>query len=71
MIRADRRILMALGALGLALALGSAYRAGVLPGFGGGEKPAAVEEEVPVRRAVARARQDVPVTIDASARFRR
>lgn len=73
MIRADRRILMALGALGLALALGSAYRAGVLPGFGGGEKPAAVEEasggrhnDGPVSVTTATARvQDVPVTIDA------
>jgi multidrug efflux system membrane fusion protein len=73
MIRADRRILMALGALGLALALGSAHRAGVLPGFGGGEKPAAVEEasggrhnDGPVSVTTATARvQDVPVTIDA------
>ncbi|WP_442754926.1 efflux RND transporter periplasmic adaptor subunit [Methylocystis sp. JAN1] len=64
---------MAIGALGLALALGSAYRAGILPGVGGGERPAAGEEALggrhnqgPVSVTTATARvQDVPVTIDA------
>ncbi|WP_457795507.1 efflux RND transporter periplasmic adaptor subunit [Methylocystis sp. S23] len=73
MIRADRRILMALGALALALAFGGAYRAGMLPGSGGGENPAAEDERPggrrgggPVSVTTARARiQDVPVTVDA------
>jgi membrane fusion protein, multidrug efflux system len=73
MIRANRRILMAVAALGLTLALGAAYRSGVLPGFGGGEKPAAEDEtlggrrnEGPISVTTATARiQDVPVTIDA------
>ncbi len=72
MIRADRRILMALGALALALAVGSAYRAGVIPGLSSGDKPSAEESapggrrDGPVSVTTAPARtQDVPVTIDA------
>jgi multidrug efflux system membrane fusion protein len=73
MIRADRRILLALGALALALALGGAYRAGLLPGSGGG-RPAEQEEDSPSGRhfsgpvsvTTAKTRiEDVPVTIDA------
>jgi len=72
MIRANRRILMAFGALALALAVGSAYRAGVIPGHSSGDKPSAEESapggrrDGPVSVTTAPARtQDVPVTIDA------
>lgn len=74
MIRADRRILMALATLAVALAAGGAYRAGVLPGFPAADKTSANQAEggrrgrgdaiVTVTTAQARV-QDVPVTIDA------
>ncbi|KAF2990680.1 efflux RND transporter periplasmic adaptor subunit [Methylocystis sp. MJC1] len=73
MIRADRRILMALGALAVALAAGGAYRAGVLPGFPAADKSSADQADgrrgrgdaiVTVTTAQTRI-QDVPVTIDA------
>ncbi|MGE5370126.1 MAG: efflux RND transporter periplasmic adaptor subunit [Chloroflexota bacterium] len=74
MIRADRRITMAIGALVLALAAGWAWQSGFR--FGGGDKPAADtvqvgpdgvprrDEAVSVATAQSRV-QDVPVTIDA------
>jgi multidrug efflux system membrane fusion protein len=73
MIRPDRRILMALAALALALAGGAAYRAGMAPGFSAANKSSAEQGEgkrgrgdsvVAVTTATARV-QDVPVTIDA------
>jgi multidrug efflux system membrane fusion protein len=75
MIRADRRILIALGALALALALGWSYRAGVLPGFRSAENSISESGEsrrggrpggdiVTITTAPARI-ADVPVTIDA------
>lgn len=74
MIRANRRIYIALAALALAMAAGSAYRAGVLPGFSGAAKPVGDgadgrgkgrgDEAVAVTTAAART-ADVPVTIDA------
>jgi membrane fusion protein, multidrug efflux system len=75
MIRADRRIVMAVGALALALAMGWVYRAGMLPGFPGAEKSSAAgdegrrggkrgDEAVTVTTATARI-SDVPVSIDA------
>jgi multidrug efflux system membrane fusion protein len=72
MIRADRRVLMAIGALALALAAGWAWQGGLR--FGQGDKPAAESAEGPDGRrrdeavsvATAKARiEDVPVTIDA------
>jgi multidrug efflux system membrane fusion protein len=74
MIRANRRILMATGALALTLAVGWAWQGGFR--FGGGDKPAGEQtqagadggrrrdEAVSVATAQARV-QDVPVTIDA------
>ncbi len=72
MIRADRRILMAIGALALALAAGWAWQGGLR--FGSDGKPAAEsaeggggkrrDEAVSVATAKARI-EDVPVTIDA------
>jgi multidrug efflux system membrane fusion protein len=75
MIRADRRIFMAIGALLLALGVGWAYRAGTLPGFKSADKALSSDEEnrrggrrgdeaVTVTTAPARI-ADVPVTIDA------
>ncbi len=80
MSRPDRRILIAIGALVLALAIGSIYRAGYLPGFrgdkgvgaggrsdreGGGEGEGGGRgAPVSVSTALART-SDVPVTIDA------
>jgi len=65
---------MALAALALALGVGWAYRAGVLPGFSGRERPSAEDldgrgkgrgdEPVTVSTALSRL-TDVPVTIDA------
>jgi multidrug efflux system membrane fusion protein len=69
MIRADRRILMALGALALALGAGAAWRAGWLPGSTA-PQPHEREGEFsrrdgPVSVTTAPAHvQDVPVTID-------
>jgi multidrug efflux system membrane fusion protein len=74
MIRANRRITMAIGALALALAAGWAWQSGFR--FGGGDKPATDtvqvgpdgvprrDEAVSVATAQSRI-QDVPVTIDA------
>jgi membrane fusion protein, multidrug efflux system len=74
MIRANRRITMAIGALVLALAAGWAWQSGFR--FGGGDKPATDtvqvgpdgvprrDEAVSVATAQSRV-QDVPVTIDA------
>lgn len=74
MIRANRRILMAIGALALALVVGWGWQSGFR--FGGAEKPAAEgtqagadgsrrrDETVSVATAQSRV-QDVPVTIDA------
>ncbi|MEK4033306.1 efflux RND transporter periplasmic adaptor subunit [Methylocystis sp. IM3] len=72
MIRADRRILMAIGALALALAAGGAWQSGLR--FGSDGKPAAEsatggggkrrDEAVSVATAKARI-ENVPVTIDA------
>ncbi|MGJ0506299.1 MAG: efflux RND transporter periplasmic adaptor subunit [Methylocystis sp.] len=71
MIRPDRRILMAIGALALALAGGWAWQSGLR--FGSGDKPAAEaagpdgkrrDEAVSVAAAQTRV-QDMPVTIDA------
>jgi multidrug efflux system membrane fusion protein len=74
MIRANRRITMAIGALALALAAGWAWQSGFR--FGGGDKPATDtvqvgpdgvprrDEAVSVATAQSRV-QDVPVTIDA------
>lgn len=72
MMRANRRILMALGALALALATGWAWRAGMLPFARPADKAPAEQGEarggrddlVSVATAVARL-EDVPVTIDA------
>jgi multidrug efflux system membrane fusion protein len=73
MIRANRRILMAIGALAIALAAGWAWQAGRLR-FGKGDSPATEtaegaggkrrDETVSVSTAKARI-EDVPVTIDA------
>ncbi|PPD43184.1 MAG: efflux transporter periplasmic adaptor subunit [Methylocystis sp.] len=68
MIRANRRILLALAALALALLAAWGYR--MLPGFSGGDKSGTEETErrrddkVTVTTAPARV-ADVPVTIDA------
>ncbi len=73
MIRANRRITMAIGALALALAAGWAWQGGFR--FGGGDKPAETaqggpeggprrDEAVSVATAQSHV-QDVPVTIDA------
>lgn len=72
MTRANRRALLAVGALALTLALAWAYQAGRLPGFGskdrsldgGGRAGAFGEAPVSVTTATAH-RADVPVTIDA------
>lgn len=74
MTGANRRVYVALAVLALAMAAGSAYRAGVLPGFSGASKPLGDggdpsgkgrgDEAVTVTTAPARV-ADVPVTIDA------
>ncbi|MCC3245269.1 efflux RND transporter periplasmic adaptor subunit [Methylocystis sp. WRRC1] len=72
MIRADRRILMAVAALAIALGAGWAYRAGWFPGASRGEKETtegrrgAPRGDAPVTVTTAQAKiSDVPVTIDA------
>ncbi len=72
MIRTDRRLLLAVGALALAVALAWAYQAGRLPGFGAKERnleargPSGPRGEGPISVTTASTRlEDVPVTIDA------
>jgi len=77
MSRPGRRIVLAIGALGLALLIGVAYRGGYLPGFRGdkdapGRGPGGNGEGegggrgAPISVTTAAARvADVPVTIDA------
>jgi multidrug efflux system membrane fusion protein len=66
--RPGKRVICAIGALGLALATGALYRAGYLPGFpkekGGSREDA--RGETPVSVTTARAQTlDVPVSLDA------
>lgn len=72
MIRTDRRLLLAVGALALAVALAWAYQAGRLPGFGAKVRnleargPSGPRGEGPISVTTAVTRlEDVPVTIDA------
>ena len=68
MSRPGKRVIYAIGALGLALATGALYRAGYLPGFPK-EKSGPREDsrgETPVSVTIAKAQTlDVPVSLDA------